>query len=574
MPTRIAAVFLASVLLAATASAGETRRKGASDPMVAVLHSELNRSMAALAKADPPPYFLSYSVTDKTSMGMAASAGAMVTSAQGRRRMLDVSVRVGSAALDNTHDENRASGLSSGVLPLADDGDAIRRTLWLTTDGEYKKAAQAYLRAKTNTAVRAKAEDDSPDFSKQEPRIHSDDPLPPPAMDANAQQTKLRAASGEFLKHRDIYNGAAILLMEQTTRYFVSSEGSEIVAHQRLYRLVLMAETRADDGMELFSVASFQNSSLDKLPSQAELIAVAQRMVADLKQLRTASVAEPYEGPALLSGRAAAVFFHEVLGHRLEGQRQRGEEEGQTFTKKVGKAVLPEFMDVVDDPLTRQLGGTELSGSYGFDEEGVPAQRVELIQKGVLRNFLMSRMPVKDFSGSNGHGRGEEGHMPTGRQGNLIVTSTHQVPDPELRARLIEEAKKQQRPYGLYFEDIQGGFTLTTRSAPQSFQVLPVKVWRVYTDGRPDELVRGIDIVGTPLASLARIIVTGTEKSVFNGVCGAESGSVPVSASSPAILLSELEVQKRAKSTNRPPILPPPGFADGGAAKPSGGGGR
>jgi len=172
----------------------------------------------------------------------------------------------------------------------------------------------------------------------------------------------------------------------------------------------------------------------------------------------------------------------------------------------------------------------------------------------------MSRMPIRNFSQSNGHGRSDEAHLPVGRQGNLIVTSTQTVNDAELRQKLMEEIKRQGKPYGLYFEDIQGGFTLTARSLPQSFQVLPVLVWKMYPDGRPDELVRGVDIVGTPLAALEHILVTGNTTSVFNGICGAESGHVPVSAASPAMLFSEIEVQRRTKSNTRPPILPAPGF--------------
>jgi hypothetical protein len=169
-------------------------------------------------------------------------------------------------------------------------------------------------------------------------------------------------------------------------------------------------------------------------------------------------------------------------------------------------------------------------------------------------------MPITNFSNSNGHGRRQSGLMPTGRQGNLIVTSTKTVKDTELRQRFIEEIKKQGKPYGLYFEDIQGGFTLTTRALPQAFQVIPVMVWRVYADGRPDDLVRGVDIVGTPLLSLNNIILTGDTLQVFNGICGAESGQVPVAAAAPGMLFSEIEVQKREKGTQRPPLLPPPGF--------------
>jgi predicted Zn-dependent protease len=320
------------------------------------------------------------------------------------------------------------------------------------------------------------------------------------------------------------------------------------------------AQTRAEDGMDLLRVETFQAPSARGLPDEKELTAKAEKMATDLDALRKAPVAEPYAGPALLSGRAAAVFFHEVLGHRLEGHRQRDEDEGQTFTKKVGLEVLPKFLSIVDDPTKTEMAGMKLAGTYEFDNEGVPAQRVELITNGVLKNFLTSRMPIKGFVHSNGHGRDQPGLMPTGRQGNLIVTSSQAVPENEMRQKLIDEVKKQGKPFGLYFDDIQGGFTLTTRSLPQAFQVLPVIVYKVYADGRPDELVRGVDIVGTPLAALTRIITTGDQEHVFNGVCGAESGSVPVSAVAPAMLFSEMEVQKRAHEHDRPPILPPPGF--------------
>jgi predicted Zn-dependent protease len=319
--------------------------------------------------------------------------------------------------------------------------------------------------------------------------------------------------------------------------------------------------------MDLLRVETFQAPTASGLPSEAELLAKIEKMAVDLKALRQAPVAEPYDGPALLSGRAAAVFFHEVLGHRLEGHRQRDEEEGQTFTKKIGQEVLPAFLSVTDDPTRVEIAGVKLAGAYAYDSEGVPAQRVEVIQDGVLKNFLMSRMPVKGFDQSNGHGRNEPGRMPTGRQGNLIVSSSSTVPEAEMRQKLIAEVKKEGKPYGLYFDDIQGGFTLTTRALPQAFQVLPVIVYKVYPDGRPDELVRGVDIVGTPLAALTRIIATGDTPHVFNGVCGAESGNVPVSAVAPAMLFTEMEVQKRAHGHERPPILPAPGLPGDSSAK-------
>jgi len=256
-----------------------------------------------------------------------------------------------------------------------------------------------------------------------------------------------------------------------------------------------------------------------------------------------------------------------VLGHRLEGQRQRGDEEGQTFTKEVNKEVLPTFLSVADDPTLTAFGQTWLSGNYTYDDEGQKARRVDLIHDGVLKTFLMSRLPIASFAASNGHGRSQTGRMPTGRQGNLIVTSTKTVPDAELRKQLLDEAKKQGKPYGLYFEDISSGFAVTTRNSPQAFQVIPLVVYRVYVDGRPDELVRGVSIVGTPLAAMKRILATSDKSEVFNGECGAESGTVPVSAVAPAMLLSEIETQRQQQGTARPPVLPIPGATAVSATK-------
>jgi predicted Zn-dependent protease len=278
----------------------------------------------------------------------------------------------------------------------------------------------------------------------------------------------------------------------------------------------------------------------------------------NLEALRVAPVTEPFDGPAILSGRATAVFFHEVLGHRLEGQRQRGDEEGQTFTKLLNKPIMPTFMSVYDDPTLKEFDGEALSGHYVYDDEGQPARRVDLVKDGVLETFLMSRLPIASFSNSNGHGRAESGHMPTGRQGNLIVTSSKTVSDAELREMLKAEAKKQGKAYGLYFEDISSGFAVTTRRSPQAFSVVPLVVYRVYVDGRPDELVRGVSIVGTPQTALKDIVATGDKPDVFNGICGAESGSIPVSAVAPAMLLSKIETQRQAQGTARPPIVPPP----------------
>jgi TldD protein len=562
------ALQLAALPLVMPAATGDKPAPSAMpDTVLATMKTELTRAKADLAKSDPAPYFLSYTVYDQDQILIAAAYGGILSNSTTRRRSADVTMRVGSPELDNTHGQSRGSGMISGALPLQDDPDAEARVLWELTDRAYKRAAPAYLNVKTNTAVQAEEEDKSPDFSKDAPQVHVDAKLKEPPFDRPAWEAEVRRLSGAFRNYADVYYSTVMLQVSSSNSRTVNSEGTELAMPSATARLVIEAQTRAEDGMDLLRVETFQAPAAGGLPPEKELMGKIEKMASDLKALRAAPVAEPYDGPALLSGRAAAVFFHEVLGHRLEGHRQRDEEEGQTFTKKVGQQVLPTFLSVVDDPTIKELDGIKLAGTYSFDNEGVPSERVEVIQEGVLKNFLMSRMPIKNFDKSNGHGRNQPGSMPTGRQGNLIVSSSQAVPEAEMRQKLIDEVKKEGKPYGLYFDDIQGGFTLTTRSLPQAFQVLPVIVYKVYPDGRPDELVRGVDIVGTPLAALTRIITTGDKQHVFNGVCGAESGFVPVSAVAPAMLFSEMEVQKRAHGHDRPPILPAPGLETAAQSK-------
>jgi predicted Zn-dependent protease len=538
--------------------------KSAGTPILLnAMTTELNRAFTSLGKQESgqqlPPYFLSYSVSDAGAVVIRAQAGALVDSSTNRVRIADVQLRIGDPKLDNTHGTHRASAVTSAALPLNDDREALGRSLWLATNAGYGKALDSYMRVKTEAEVHAKEEDSSPDFSQEAPQVSLGKPAPPVKVDRAAWEQRVRSLSRIFREFPDVNLNMVIFSAQNETDYYASSEGSQVVAPHQQARLVAIAVTRAEDGMDLFRDQTFEAETADGLPSQAEMEAAIRELGTSLEALRKAPVTEPFDGPAILSGRAAAVFFHEVLGHRLEGQRQRGTEEGQTFTKEVGKEVLPTFLSVADDPTLTTYGKTWLSGNYEYDDEGQKARRVELIQDGVLKTFLMSRLPIASFGASNGHGRAQTGKVPTGRQGNLIVTSTKMEPESKLRKQLIDEAKKQGKPYGLYFEDISSGFAVTQRSSPQAFQVIPLVVWRVYVDHRPDELVRGVSIVGTPLAAMKSIVATSDKYEVFNGECGAESGTIPVSAVAPAMLVSTMETQKQAQGTARPPILPIPG---------------
>jgi TldD protein len=576
--------MVATLVLAATGFAHAADKKPtppqpaasvtAADPiLMQAMESELHRAFSDLgsapavvpvsASASPAaaalkPYFLSYSVADAENVTISAQYGAITNASSTHARTADVQIRLGSPELDNTHDTHRTSALTTMPLPLTDDRAAIERTLWFATNRGYGKALDALEKVKTEQQVRAKEEDASADFTTQKP---VDDVLPAATnleVDRAAWEPRLRQISGVFRQYPHIFYDMVVLQASHETDYIVSSEGTRVAAPNQVARLIVVARTRAADGMDLFREETFEADATGHLPAQAEVLATTVALAKNLDDLRVAPITEPYDGPAILSGRAAAVFFHEVLGHRLEGQRQRGDEEGQTFTKLLGKPILPSFLSVADDPTLASYDGHPLSGHYLFDDEGQPAQRVQLVDDGVLKTFLMSRLPVASFDESNGHGRAETGKMPTGRQGNLIVTSTKSVSDAKLREMLKAEAKKQGKAYGLYFEDISSGFAVTTRRSPQAFQVIPLVVYRVYVDGRPDELVRGVSIVGTPQAALNSIVATGDHPEIFNGLCGAESGTIPVSAVAPAMLVSAIETQRQAQGTARPPIVAPP----------------
>ncbi len=551
---------------------GEGAAAGNDAVLMEVMSTELTRAMTSLGtagpatgkNAQPKPYFISYEVSDAENVSMSAEFGALVDDSGSRRRTADVQVRLGSGAEDNTHGTHRNSGLTTMPLPLGDDRAALERSLWFATNRGYGKALDSLLQVKTEQQVRAKEEDSSADFSSEKP-VDAMVPVSPkfaptaPLMTDKAEwQARLRELSGLFKQFPDVFYNDVGLQASNEMDYFVSSEGTRVSTPNHVARLVIVGRTRAADGMDLYRVETFESDELGRLPDQKTLIAKTLAMGKNLEALRVAPVTEPFDGPAILSGRATAVFFHEVLGHRLEGQRQRGDEEGQTFTKLLDKPIMPSFMSVYDDPTLKEFDGEALSGHYVYDDEGQAARRVDLVKDGVLETFLMSRLPIASFSNSNGHGRAEVGHMPTGRQGNLIVTSSKTVSDAELREMLKAEAKKQGKAYGLYFEDISSGFAVTTRRSPQAFSVVPLVVYRVYVDGRPDELVRGVSIVGTPQTALKDIVATGDKPDVFNGICGAESGSIPVSAVAPAMLLAKIETQRQAQGTARPPIVAPP----------------
>ncbi len=549
---RFCVYFLSFILfnLAVFAQTGEKNL------IIKALEEEQKRAFLLLKQnGNPPPYYLGYQVSEVNSTTISASFGAIRSSGTTRFRNLDVSLRVGDFKLDNSN--GRGGTISSVRLPIEDDLDAIKSSIWLTTDAAYKNAVDNYLRVKTQKQTSVADEYPADNFSPALPNINYNQ-VASLNINKTEWENRLRSLSAVFKKYPEIYNSTITLSADKVNKYLVNSEGTSLQHGKILVRISIFALTKADDGMDLFRFESFDATTPDGLPIEARLQQAVEKVAKDVMALKKAPTTEPFTGPAILSGRASGVFFHEIFGHRIEGHRQKDNFEGNTFTSQIDKNVLPSFISVTDDPTLSKLGTTDLNGFYLFDEEGVKSQKVPLVENGILRSFLMSRSPILGFPGSNGHGRAAPGLAPVSRQGNLIIQATKTVSKSQLRQMLIEEVKKQGSKFGLFFEDISGGFTNTSRYSPQAFQVTPIMVYRVYADGRPDELVRGVDLIGTPLTSFSKIIAADDKPEVFNGFCGAESGFIPVSAISPSILISQIEVQKRAKSNDLLPILPPP----------------
>jgi predicted Zn-dependent protease len=559
-------IFSLVLVLASGAPAQDAKDRNRA--LMNAVEAELQRSLDKLKSAgDAPLYYLAYRVYDVEDVSISGSYGAVDGRRQGgRQRQLDVELRVGSPQLDNTH-KVRAEGFDlsemmmqfSGLqpVPFEDDEDALRAALWAATDRSFKDAQRKYTKVKANKAVKVEEEDVSDDFSVRKAATHTG-PVLDFKIDRAPWEARVRKLSALFKDYGYLHRSSVTFNASRTRRACATSEGTRIQDERIQYRLFMQVQTVADDGMQLWLYEGWEVTSPADLPDDAKLEATARALAEQLGALRTAPVAEPYAGPAILRARAAGVFFHEIFGHRIEGHRQKDENEGRTFARKVGQSIMPEFISVVDDPTRDRLAQTPLNGHYEFDDEGVPAQKATLVDKGVLKSFLMGRSPVKGFPESNGHGRCSPGQRPCARQGNLMVDSTRRVPYDRLRAQLIDEVKKQGKPYGLIFDDIAGGFTMTQSFMPQSFKLLPLRVWRVFPDGRPDEVLRGVDIVGTPLASLERILGAADDDAVFNGTCGAESGWVPVAAASPSLLVGTIEVERQQKAQDKPPLLAAP----------------
>lgn len=539
----------------------------AQEKFLDLLREEIEYQMNTLSNEELPPYYINYRVVDYSYRRIYSSFGASRMDNEDSKLVFLPQVRIGSPEFDNFNIEQNGNFKSpfpgSLIVLLAsdreNDQDIIRRQIREEVNKRYLAAVNNYRTALTTRQAKTPS-DTSPDFTPVSVQKHYEKPQTNVHTNKEMElwKGKLNRLTALFNNNRDIINGGAYLTSKTLRRYFVSSEGTEVVENNNYLNLIIEATTVADDGMELPLLLTYFAFTFDELPTEEELEKDILEMSRKLSLLRVAPIVDPYSGPALLSGSASGVFFHEIFGHRVEAQKMKSDSDGQTFKSMVGQKVLPDEFSVSCDPTMKYYHGHPLDGHYIFDDQGVKGERVEIVKDGVLTNFLMTRTAITGFDRSNGHARADLVNDPTSRQSNLIIETNNWKSEEELRKMLIAQVLSQGKEFGFYFKTVTGGLTQTGRNTANSFNVNPVEVYKVYADGREDEIVRGANLIGTPLSMFSNIINAGGDFEIFSGQCGASSGYVPVTAISPVILVSKIELQRKQSQSTTVPVLDVP----------------
>lgn len=528
------------------------------------MKEELARNMEKLRVPDyPAPYYIGYLLRDMETVSYLARFGQTVKSSNERQRVVYADVRVGSPALDNSEDPFPGMDMDTTDpmyltwAPLKDNDMAVRRTLWMLTDREYKKSVASFMKVKAKGIYQGPEADFSGSFTSA------------PVVDQVGKQVALPGKTDEYLDRMLqisnligdnplVFDSLVGFDVTRHNRYFVNSEGSRYFTSEVIYSISIEVFARADDGTVLPNSLVYYARTAQQLPTLAQMKGDVATLLEELTLLAKAPILLPYSGPTLLEGDTAGVFLHEALGHRLEGHRQDGQDEGGTFRGKVGDLIMPEFLDLVDNPSMAEFQGKGVNGYYTVDDEGVVAQKVELVKQGRLVGFLMTRRPMDKFNQSNGHARASWVSRPVARMGTLVLTASQGKTPKELKERLMALAREQGKPYGIIVRRAASGATNTSSWGFQAFKGLARMVYKVDATTGEETLVRGVELLGTPLSTLMRIDSVGLEPALFNGFCGAESGWVPVSTVTPSLLIRELEFQKAPPRRENREILPPP----------------
>ncbi len=528
--------------------------------VLTAMEQELNRSMKELKLEDyDKPYFISYLIKENTVNQIMAKFGSLILSERSKTRKLFVDVRVGDYQLDNSVNGKSGSSSSykrSSLLPIENDIDAIRAVIWQITDDTYKKSLTQYFNKKAKK-IQEVDKNNLPSFSKEKPSIHigKERQL---VFDKSEWEKKIKELSSIVKDYRELDDSTITFTAQKETVFFINSEKSKYITDDILYSINIDLSAISEDGNVINNFGSFHYKNIADIPDLDSMKKEVKKVINEAYEIKNAKSINPINLPAILEPEAAGILFHEAIGRRLEGERQIDDTQGQTFSERVGTQIIPSFLSIEDDPSLYDFNGGSLLGYFVYDDQGVKGKRVSLVKNGILRNFLLSRTPVKGFTNSNGHGRASNGRAPMARMSNLIIRSENEFSKQELKNLLIQEIKKQNKDFGIIIKKMTGGETNTSSYDFQAFKATPLLLYKVDPDTGEETPVRGVEIVGTPLISINKIIATGNNYKAFNGFCGAESGYVPVSTIAPSILITEIELQKITSEKEKKPILPPP----------------
>ncbi|HVT91482.1 MAG TPA: metallopeptidase TldD-related protein [Bryobacteraceae bacterium] len=585
--TRTSALALA-ISAALSVRALPAQERADKDVILRAMHDELQRSRALKIVDLDAPYFIEYSLEDADVFSVSATLGGIIHISRRPLRALDVNVRVGSPKFDNTNYvlSNFRAGGSGDVSPLPLDNNylALRQTLWLSTDSTFKTAEEAISR-KRSALQNVNVTDSLPDFSAA-PVVHSWKPSARKPVNEEALQALTVKLSKIFLAYPKITSSEVDFESVQSDSYLANSEGTSIREPGGLAYFRVQANAQAADGMPVRNAVVFNALSASALPGEAAITREITALADNLTALAAAPQGEDYDGPVLFEPTATAQLFGQLLGDALKVSRKPVPQSGRPapyqpseFEGRAGARVLPEWMSVVDDPTQKSWRGIPLFGAYTYDDEGVKAERLPLVEEGVLKNFLLTRTPAfKGAESSNGRARlhGRFGASAAGF-GNLFVEASKTESREALKQRLMELCKNRNKPYGLLIRkldypssaslaELQRLFASSSRSAGGSrFVAPPLLVYRIYPDGR-EELVRGLRFRDVSTRSFKDILAASDHAEVFNfldnayplALMGAGGYVSPAAVIAPAVLFEDMSLERSDDQLPKLPVVPPP----------------
>lgn len=540
-PVCLAVMVALTNVLAAAARA----EAPSGDVVMKAMVDEMARGVAKLSLGDlPKPYFIKLRAQQREVYQMTASYGGLTRDDHSRSRLIESRVRVGSYELDNTNFRRPFGAAAS--LPLDDDYDAIRHTVWLVLDQDYKRAVEVYA-AKKAYLESHNVEDRPDDFTKATPVVSSDD-AKSITFDRADWASRLQRVSAQYAAHPEIQDGEVRMFFGRADQWLVNSEGTRLFTSDRGGMLEIYAETQAPDGMLLDDSKSFLFESTDELPDMDKLLAAVDTLCDRLAAQTKAKVLDQYTGPVLFEPKAAGSAFHSLFADRVAAVRipLGAQWRDPSLEKKLGLRVLPRSFEVYDDPQTKRYDGKLLAGAYQWDDEGVRGERVSIVEKGKLKHLVSSRSPTRKVHGSNGHARSGGLGDPQASVACMYVRDEEGMSKKDLREELIEAAQDEGLDYALRVESMEDGGFMQLGA--------PIYAYKVYVNDGHEEPVRGLTFGPVGDRAIKRLLAGGDTPEVSNFV-----SSVSVSIIAPAVIFEELDLSKVEEEFDKLPILPAPG---------------